>query len=155
MDISCTVIGKVCMHEGFFIQLEKKYRQGLRGLEGFSHLVVLWYANQAATLPSDALVLQKPYQMGPEQIGVFATRSPYRVNPICLSVVSIEAFDWEKGSIQVGWIDALPDTPVLDIKPYHGSEDRVRDYAAPAWCSHWPQWIESSESFDWDAEFTF
>ncbi len=155
MDISCTVIGKVCTQEGYAIELEEEYRKGLTGLEGFSHILVVWYAHQAISLPSDALVIPKPYQTGPEQIGIFATRSPYRVNPICLSVVSVKSIDKETGTIHVDWIDALQDSPVLDIKPYHGSEDRVRDYHTPPWCAHWPQWIEESEHFDWDAEFTF
>lgn len=155
MNISCTKIGNVCAGDGYAIQIEEPYRKGLHGLEGFSHILVVWYAHQAISLPSEALLLEKPYVAGPNHIGVFATRSPYRVNPICVSVVPVQSIDMETGTIHVHWIDALQGTPVIDIKPYHGSEDRVRDYRTPPWCTHWPQWMEESEGFDWDAEFTF
>lgn len=155
MNISCTIIGNVCAGDGYAIQVGEPYRKGLHGLEGFSHILVVWYAHQAISLPSDALLLEKPYVAGPDHIGIFATRSPYRVNPLCVSVVPVQSIDMETGTIHVHWIDALQDTPVIDIKPYHGSEDRVRDYSTPSWCAHWPHWMEESEDFDWDAEFTF
>jgi tRNA (Thr-GGU) A37 N-methylase len=61
--------------------------------------------------------------------------------------------DVEKGLIVVPWIDAEDGTPILDIKPYHPSTDRIREVKMPRWCQHWPQWYEDSGEFDWSAEF--
>ncbi len=155
MHITCTEIGTVSTHDGFSICLRKEYREGLLGIEGFSHIVVIWYADKVIPLPGEALLVEKPYTQGPSKIGVFATRSPYRVNPLCVSVAKVIAIDLENAVIHLDWIDAQEGTPVLDIKPYHGSEDRVREYTTPSWCSHWPVWMEESEHFKWESEFTF
>jgi tRNA (Thr-GGU) A37 N-methylase len=61
--------------------------------------------------------------------------------------------DLENGLVIVPWIDAEDGTPILDIKPYHPSSDRVRDVRMPEWCAHWPQSLEDSAAFDWEAEF--
>jgi len=63
--------------------------------------------------------------------------------------------DYEKGRIQIPYIDANDGSPVLDIKPYTPSLDRVEDPGVPAWCRHWPRSLEQSGSFDWENEFNF
>jgi len=88
-------------------------------------------------------------------IGIFATRSPVRPNPIALSAVPVLGIDTAAGIIRVPFIDADDHTPVLDIKPYLPATERVRDVNVPAWSSHWPQWYEDNRGFDWAAEFTF
>lgn len=55
--------------------------------------------------------------------------------------------------IHIAFIDAEAGTPILDIKPYHPSVDRIRDVAVPAWCAYWPHWCGESATFDWEAEF--
>ena len=52
-------------------------------------------------------------------------------------------------------IDANDGTPVLDIKPYTPSSDRIEAPGVPEWCSHWPKSLEQSENFDWGNEFNF
>ncbi|WP_097003535.1 TrmO family methyltransferase domain-containing protein [Lacrimispora amygdalina] len=101
------------------------------------------------------LQTEKPYKGAPEVIGVFATRSPLRPNPIALTTVDVIHIDYEKGVIQIAFIDAYDNTPVLDIKPYTPSFDRVETPVVPAWCSNWPKSIEESASFPWDEVFTF
>lgn len=88
-------------------------------------------------------------------MGIFATRSPIRPNPIALSVVEIIAIDYENGIIQIAYVDANDQTPLLDMKPYTPSLDRVEVPSVPAWCSHWPKSIEASAHFDWGKEFNF
>jgi tRNA (Thr-GGU) A37 N-methylase len=61
----------------------------------------------------------------------------------------------DAGEIAVPYIDTENGTPVVDIKPYHPSEDRIREAQVPAWCDHWPKWYEDSGSFDWEAEFNY
>lgn len=86
-------------------------------------------------------------------MGVFATRSPVRPNPIAISPVPVMGIDEDHGMIYIPYIDAEDATPIVDLKPYHPCIDRIKDVQVPAWCSHWPQSYEESASFDWSAEF--
>ena len=88
-------------------------------------------------------------------MGLFATRSPVRPNPLALTTVHVLRIDYAKGLIQIDYIDANDGTPVLDIKPYTPSLDRVETPAVPEWCSHWPKSLEESETFAWEDEFNF
>lgn len=100
--------------------------QALRGLEGFSHIWLLWLFDKAA--PHDLQDVRKwsptvrpPRLGGNKRMGVFATRSPYRPNSIGLSSVRLERIehDPKKGSVLiVTGADILSGTPVIDIKPY-------------------------------------
>jgi tRNA-Thr(GGU) m(6)t(6)A37 methyltransferase TsaA len=96
------------------LRILPEFDLGLAGIEGFSHLFVLWVFDRSgpfeltATPPSD----NQPH-------GVFATRSPRRPNPIGLTVV--ELLRREKGSLYVRGVDMLDQTPILDIKPYLSS----------------------------------
>ena len=85
-------------------------------------------------------------------MGVFATRGSVRPNPLVLSVCGVLAIDEEKGRIQLDYIDAHDGSPLLDIKPYTPSLDRVEQPVVPAWCAHWPTNVESSGDFDWEGE---
>ena len=99
--------------------------------------------------------MDKPYTNGPEKVGVLASRSPVRPNPIAVTVCPLTALDQENFSLEVGYIDAEDGTPVLDIKPYEPSIDKVRDVTMPKWCRHWPDCLEANEGFDWSREFCF
>jgi len=138
----------------FFLEVKKEYSLALKGLEGFSHIHVLWWCH---LLDGEAyrtiMEAEQPYKNSPPRLGVFATRSPLRPNPIALSVVPVTAIDLKKGVIYIPYIDAENGTPVLDIKPYHPSCDRIKRPHLPEWCSHWPQWYEDSAAFDWASEF--
>lgn len=87
--------------------------------------------------------------------GVFSTRSPIRPNPIALTAVQVIHIDYEKGIVQIAYIDANDGSPVLDIKPYTPSLDRVENPDVPKWRGHWPKSIEESGSFDWKDEFIY
>jgi tRNA-Thr(GGU) m(6)t(6)A37 methyltransferase TsaA len=140
--------------EGFRLEIDKKYLAGLRELEGFSHVNVLWWSHYCDSAGCRSMLeCDRPYKKAPAKVGVFATRSPARPNPIALSPVAVSRIDREAGVIHVPYIDAEDGTPILDLKPYHPCLDRVRECAVPAWCRHWPQWAEDSASFDWAAEF--
>ena len=140
---------------GFAIEIEKTCRPGLKGLKGFSHLVVVWWGNLVdGEEYRSCYVCNKPYTKGPEKLGVFATRSPVRPNPVEISTVPVINVDEKTGIIHIPWIDAEDGSPVLDVKPYHPSEDRVRNVTVPEWCGHWPQWFEESANFDWNEEIS-
>ena len=156
MSITIKEIGMISTEDhGHRICLDKHFASGLEGFEGFSHVIVFWYADRFEGMGSSALVLDKPYKNGPDRIGVFATRSPFRPNNMCCSTARVLQIDHAKGSIEVDWLDAMEGTPVLDIKPYHPSEDLIRDATVPLWCSHWPTCREDSGSFNWESEFLF
>lgn len=141
---------------GTFLALEPRYIPALQALDGFSHLNVLWwfngYDNQEAR---DCLEVGQPYQQAPPKMGVFATRSPMRPNPIALTAVEIIDINHQTGSIQIAYIDANENTPILDLKPYTPSLDRVEAPEVPEWCRHWPKSLEQSAFFDWETEFNF
>ena len=96
------------------IDILPEFEEGLTDIEGFSHLFVIWLFHQAegyrllGTPPTD----DRPH-------GVFATRSPYRPNPIGLTVV--ELIRREGARLFVRGVDMLDGTPILDIKPYLSS----------------------------------
>jgi tRNA-Thr(GGU) m(6)t(6)A37 methyltransferase TsaA len=138
------------------IKMHRKYVPGLIGLKGYSHLLIIWCFHKSENnIFNDKLVLEKLYKKGPEQIGVFATRSPDRPNPLALSLAKVKSINFEKGIIELWWIDADFGSPVLDIKPYSPSVDRVEKPEIPDWCSHWPKNVEKSAEFDWENEFNF
>jgi tRNA-Thr(GGU) m(6)t(6)A37 methyltransferase TsaA len=140
--------------KGFYIEIDPKYQKALTNIEGFSHLNVVWWANESDQADyRQVLVTKKPYTKGPDELGIFATRSPYRPNPICVSIVQVLGIDDNK--IYVPYIDAFVDTPVVDIKPYHNCTDKLREVSVPNWCAHWPSSYEASATFDWSAEFEF
>ena len=153
MDVKTKAIGTVSAKDGYRIVLNGRYAAGLAGLDGFSHIVVLWYADRMPDGHDGPFVLDKPYENGPDRMGIFATRSPFRPNGICCTAAKVLDVSADRGTVEVEWIDAADGTPVLDIKPYHPSEDRVRDASVPPWCSHWPQCWEESADFPWEDEF--
>lgn len=138
------------------IVLEEPYRSGLSGLEGFSHLEILWWFNGCDNAQDrSVLTVEKPYVKGPETIGTFATRSPERPNPIGVSVCEVTKIDYERGIVTLAYFDAFTGTPILDIKPYTPSADKVEAPTVPDWCSHWPKNYEQSGDFPWEKEFNF
>ena len=104
------------------IVFEKEYRnlEALRGLEGYSHLWIIWKFSEAETDDWSPTV-RPPRLGGNKRMGVFATRSPFRPNPIGLSSVKIERIIEKSGEgpqIEVSGADMLDGTPIYDIKPY-------------------------------------
>ena len=157
MSYSMNPVGKIHADEdGCFIELERRFIPAMAGMEGFAFIQVLWWFSDCDNDQSrTSLVENKPYRNGPDVMGVFATRSPERPNPIAVTTAQVTYLDHDRGVIGLGWIDANNGTPVLDIKPYTPSVDRVEAPAVPDWCAHWPKNVESSGEFDWNTEFHF
>ena len=126
------------------IVFEKEYRvpEALRGIDGYSHLWLLWKFSEAERETWSPTV-RPPRLGGNKRMGVFATRSPYRPNPIGLSSVKLlEVRHTEKEGdvLIISGADLLDGTPIYDIKPYlaftdshpdavSGFADGVKDYA--------------------------
>ena len=105
------------------VELAPEYRPGLKDLEGFSHVILLYHFH----LAEDRSLRVRPY-MDDETRGVFATRIPGRPNPIGLSIVRLMGVDG--GTLRVQDLDIVDGTPLLDIKPYvpafdHREADRI------------------------------
>ena len=100
------------------VELDPRWRDGLKDVETCSDLVLLYWMDQA---PRN-LVLQVPGHYG-AQHGTFALRSPARPNPIAMSVVRLQRL--EGSTLSVIGLDCLDGTPLIDIKPYFASTDSV------------------------------
>ena len=124
------------------IIFEPEFRSpdAIRGLEGFSHLWIIWKFSESGE--SNSLTVRPPRLGGNTRLGVFATRSPFRPNPIGLSCVKIESIEQTQNRgtvINVLGADLMDGTPIYDIKPYlphsdciteavGGFSDEVKDY---------------------------
>ncbi len=150
-------IGKVRIDdEGMRLELQEAYLPALTNLDGFGYIQVLWWFSQCDNNASRTKLLEKsPYKNAPEFLGTFATRSPERPNPIALSCCEVTFVDADKGVVWLAYIDAEDGTPILDLKPYTPSLDRVESPSVPEWCAQWPQNVEDSGQFDWSAVFNF
>ena len=102
------------------VELDERYRDGLKDVETCSHLVLLYWMDKS---PRN-LLLQVPGHYG-VQHGTFALRSPARPNPVAMSVVKLIRV--EGRTLSVSGLDCLDGTPLLDIKPYFASTDSVPD----------------------------
>lgn len=148
-------IGKVMINiQDCCLQIDQPYRAAMAGLNEFTYLQILWWFSGCDDAVSRAnLTENRPYVKGPDVLGSFATRSPKRPNPIGLTCACVTSVDQENGIIRLAYLDAFDGSPVLDIKPYTPSIDRVEKPGSPKWCAHWPKNVESSGDFDWQAEF--
>ena len=105
------------------IIFEPKFRSpdAFRGLEGDSHIWLLWEFDRAETRKEPSLTVRPPRLGGNKRMGVFATRSPFRPNPIGLSLVKLEHIIQDKkyGTVlEISGADLCDGTPIFDIKPY-------------------------------------
>ena len=113
------------------IVFEKEYRNpdALRGLEGFSHLWLIWEFSANRTIVDRTQdchqnwqpTVRPPRLGGNEHMGVFATRSPFRPNSLglsCVKILSIELSGADGPTITVAGADLMDGTPIYDIKPY-------------------------------------
>ena len=113
------------------IVFEPEYRNvdALRGLEGFSHLWLLWIFSENVR-DSWKPTVRPPRLGGNTRLGVFATRSSFRPNPLAMSCVKIERIDLDgedAPTITVSGADLMDGTPIVDIKPYLPYTDSVPD----------------------------
>lgn len=142
-------------NNSFRVELLKEYLPALTCLDEFSHVQLVWWAHLSdGTENRKQLEIGKIFKKGPSKMGVFATRSPERPNPVMISTIRTEEADLENGVIRTPFIDAEDNTPVLDIKPLYPME-RVKNCKAPRWSKGWPEWQEEFPGFDWSEVINF
>ena len=120
--------------------------EAFRELEGYSHLWLLWVFDALqpeleTTAPGWRPTVRPPRLGGNRRVGVFASRSPFRPNPIGLSLVRLLAIDYATPgiSLQLQGLDLLEGTPVLDINPYLPYADRAAE-ARAGFAPEAPRW---------------
>ena len=116
------VISKLVFHD--------RYTEALEGVEEFSHIFVLFWLH--LTSSEDRLVMKVRPRGRSDMplLGIFATRTPHRINPIGLTCVKI--LNLERNVVTVQGLDAYDGTPILDIKPFD-SWDTTEDFRVPEW----------------------
>jgi len=112
------------------IILDKKYAQGTKGLEEFSHIFVIYFLDQATKLELTTHP-GPPSEKTLPKVGVFASRSQYRPNHIALRLVKLIKI--EDNTLHVQGLDAINESQVLDIKPYIAGFDRPKEFKIAPW----------------------
>ena len=113
------------------IHLDPALAAGLRGLDQFSHILVLFFMHRSTFEPSKDLIRRPKGRADMPELGIFAQRAKHRPNPIGITAVELLGVD---GSVlKVRGLDAIDGTPVLDIKPYLPAFDRVNQPRVPEW----------------------
>jgi tRNA (adenine37-N6)-methyltransferase len=112
------------------IEIDPRWAGALEGIEGFSHIWILWWLDRSESPDEDLRVHPEGRKELP-RVGIFATRSPARPNPLAMTAVALLAR--EGHTLRVRGLDACQDTPVLDVKPYLRRGDLVPDATMPAW----------------------
>jgi tRNA-Thr(GGU) m(6)t(6)A37 methyltransferase TsaA len=113
------------------VVIDSRLTEALDGLEEFSHIIVIYWMHQA---PSQGQVPTKVHPQGRQElplVGLFATRSPYRLNPVGETVVRL--LERRGNILKVEGLDAIDGTPVIDIKPYIPPGDAVTEAKVPSW----------------------
>jgi tRNA-Thr(GGU) m(6)t(6)A37 methyltransferase TsaA len=114
------------------IRVFPKFCDGLKGIEDFSHLILLYWLNLCDNEEERQTLLVFPRRRAVNVLtGVFACRSPARPNPIGLCVV--ELLKREGCDLTIRGLDALEKSPVVDIKPYVPKVDSVQNARVPEW----------------------
>ena len=124
------------------IDLSPQWAEGLDGIEEFSHIIVVFYLDR--TRDGQSLRL-KTHPMGrPElpEVGIFATRSPFRPNGI--GVTTVKLLRRKSNTLTVEGLDAYDGTPVLDIKPYLPWRDLVSNATVATWTQQLWQMLDKT-----------
>ena len=126
---------------GIHLEILNQFRPGLKQLDHFSHVIVLWWADRCDNEQSRSQLQTRPPYASDKLTGVFACRSEYRPNPIALTTCKLLEVDKEAGIVRVADIDAIDGTPILDLKAYFPVCERVQKAHIPEWLSDWPAWM--------------
>jgi tRNA-Thr(GGU) m(6)t(6)A37 methyltransferase TsaA len=122
--------GKIVSH----IVIDSALTEALDGLEGFSHIIVLYWMHGVAVVGQ---VPTKVHPMGRQElpaVGLFATRSPHRPNPVGKATVRL--LQCLGNTLKIEGLDAIDGTPVIDIKPYIPGYDSVTNAEIPQWMTN-------------------
>jgi tRNA-Thr(GGU) m(6)t(6)A37 methyltransferase TsaA len=114
------------------IKLKEEFKQGINGLADFSHCIVIFYLHKSNYVKDKHLQRRPQGRADFPYIGIFSQRAKHRPNPIGITSAEILEVNEEEGVIIVKGLDAINETPVIDIKPYFPQFDR-REAKVPNW----------------------
>jgi tRNA-Thr(GGU) m(6)t(6)A37 methyltransferase TsaA len=115
------------------IEIFSPFDRGLKGLEEFSHLLVVFWLHLADFHPERDLIRRPQGKADMPETGIFAQRAKHRPNPIGITVVSI--VEVRENRVRVRGLDAIDGTPVMDLKPFVPAFDQVD-------CARIPDWLD-------------
>ena len=113
------------------IVLDRAFARGLDGVDGFSHVIVVFWMHAASFDAARDLVRRPRGRADMPEAGIFAQRARHRPNPIGITAVRLVRRDGNQ--LVVRGLDAIDGTPVLDVKPYVPPFDRVDGATVPTW----------------------
>jgi tRNA-Thr(GGU) m(6)t(6)A37 methyltransferase TsaA len=140
LKLDMDILSKTKTNKGLVseIIIDKEYEDCLDGIEDFSHIMVIYWAHR---IDDKKRYAPKVHPAGKKEypvVGVFATRSPARPNPICVTIVKL--LERKANVLKVMSLDAIDGTPVIDIKFHHPSYDCAKDVK-------WPDWMKNIIKF--------
>ena len=120
------------------IEIDDRYQEGLAGLADFDYAWLLTWLNRPADPGGDPPLRQVPFLMRRQhrEMGMFAIRTPRRINPIGLSLIQL--LDVTGAAVRFAGVDLLDGTPVIDLKPYVARFDRPPGEPRCGWYDHVP-----------------
>ena len=126
----CSDQGDRWAEEPAEVEIDAAWAEALDGLEGFSHIWLVWWLDRVEETPTSLRIRPERRQDMP-LVGVFATRSPNRPCPVAITAVRL--LERREAQLLVEGLDACMGTPILDIKPYLRRGDLVLQATAPEW----------------------
>ncbi len=125
------------------IKFKEKYIEGLKDLDGFSHVYLIYYFHKVKK-PKLSVIPFNDKTNTPR--GVFSTRTPMHPNSLGLSVVELVSVDGD--TVTIKGVDILNDTPLIDIKPYIENFDKVENETKSGWMKSSADEVRSKKSDD-------
>jgi tRNA-Thr(GGU) m(6)t(6)A37 methyltransferase TsaA len=113
------------------IIIDRRYAKGLKGLDNFSHIIIVFYMHKASFDIRSHLLRKPQGKQDMPFLGIFAQRAKHRPNPI--GITSVELISVNDNIIQVKGLDAIDETPIIDIKPYFPIFDSKTNVRTPDW----------------------
>jgi len=119
------------------VKIFPEFCVGLQGLNNFSHIIILYWLHLRDNKEERSVLQVVPRRHpGAPQVGVFASRSPSRPNPIGFCVTELTKI--EDCTLTVRGLDALEGSPIIDVKPYIPRADSISNARVPEWTSRGP-----------------
>lgn len=119
------------------VKIFSEFCAGLQNLDDFSHIIILYWCHLRDKEDERRVLRVTPRRhLHNSQVGVFASRSPTRPNPIALCVTQL--VEIQNCTLSVRGLDAFESSPIIDIKPYIPRADSIPNAKAPRWTSHGP-----------------
>lgn len=135
LEFTIRPVGKVVKNdEGIFLEIKPEIWDATTHVDFFSHLIVLWWIHERDTEEDRrTLIMFPPKNKGDEPSGAFSCRSPARPNPIGHTIVKLLSVDVDNKRLEIDHMDANDGSPILDIKPYLPTSDKVDDALVAPW----------------------